>query len=132
MKAMVKIKILTTLRNQEHLDGLAKSSTEAYVPEDYAEELVEEKGYAKYVSGEFKLVETEQGKFPEGFLEEDIPEGFPSKKLHSKLQSNDIHTFMELASYKDYSFIEGIGDKFSEKIEHSLEVASKDWKSKNQ
>lgn len=129
---MVKIEILTTLRNQQHLDGLANSGDEVYVPESYARELVEEKDFAKYVQDSFEIVETSQGEYPKGFLDEKIPDNFPSENLHDKLKENGIHTFGALLSHEDFGDLSGIGPTYSEEIEKGISVAVKDWKDKNE
>jgi len=40
---MVKIKVTTTVRNAQYLNGLATDGDTFSVPEDYAQEIVEEK-----------------------------------------------------------------------------------------
>lgn len=128
---MPKIKVNTTLRNTQELGGLVRSGSEHRVSEDYAKELVEDRGYASYVEEDFEIVSTNQGDFPKGFIQEEIPENFPSETVFDTLLENDIFTFEKLVGYENFEDINGIGEKYAEKLTNGLKVAAKDWKNKN-
>lgn len=123
---MVKIRILTTLRNAYYLDGLAQPGDEFMVEEEYGEDLVN-KGFAEYVEEGFKYEETNVGSFPKAFLDEKIPEDYPTENIHRALEDEGIYTFRELCTKESLTEIKGIGEAYAQKIKDSLEVALKDW-----
>lgn len=127
---MVKIRLTTTLRNTEHLDGLAAKGTEVKVPESYAKELVNQ-NFAEYVENEYKTRVTSQGEFAKGFLQEDIPEDFPTENIYEILKEDGVFTFGQLMSFEDFTLINGIGPKYSSKIDEGIEVAYEKWTESN-
>lgn len=127
MKAMIEIKILTTIRNEEFLGGIARNGDVVKVPQDYAKDLVENKGYADYIDQQFQVMKTPQGEFPKKFLQEEIPSDFPTEKVGSKLRQNDIYTFEALVSHEDYGDIKGIGEKYAEILGEGVTKALDEW-----
>lgn len=117
---MVKIEVTTTLRNEQYLNGLATSGGVYTVPEDYAQELVEEKGFAQYVEDQDELVEIKGNQYPKGFLETEIPEDFPNNRVNKALKDEGLETFGDILRYDDPTEIKGIGEDFASILSESI------------
>jgi hypothetical protein len=118
---MVKIKVKTTLRNERYMDGVVVEGSVHEVNEDYAKQLVEEKGFAEYVDEQStEYVEIEGRKYPKDFLEMTIPEDFVNDSVYTSLKESGIDTFGQLIKLEDPTDIKGIGDAYMEDIEKEI------------
>lgn len=128
---MTKIRALTSFRNADEIDGVTKTGEVYEVSDDYAKDIVEDKGHAEYVETEGEPEETVHGDYPTGFLDEVIPHGFPNDDIRSKFESQNIMTFRDLLLIEDYKSIKGISETEKETIEETIPFALTAWKDKN-
>jgi len=124
---MVKIKVTTTVRNAQYLNGLATYGDTFSVPEDYAQEIVEEKGFAEYVEEEERIVEVRGTKYPGGFLDMEIPENFPNERIYNSLQNEGFEKFGEIIMFEDPTEIKGIGEDFANTLEKAIIKAKNEY-----
>lgn len=117
---MTKIKVNTTLRNERYLDGTVSEGSVHSVPDDYAKELVEDKGFASYVEKSEEAVEIDGVEYPKDFLEMEIPPSFVDARVYKALDDAGIDTFGELVRLDDPTNIKGIGESFMEDIEKEI------------
>lgn len=101
--------------------GTVQSGDVIEVDDKVAESLVEEKGYADYAESEPKTVTIQGAKYPENFVNKNLPEGFPHFELIAEDMQNP--TFKNLLELDDLSRIKNVGGIRAEEIEEGIQKA---------
>ena len=118
---MTKVRAKTTFYRSDI--GIVHSGSVVEIPDDPAQELVEEKGFAEYAKSEPDKVEIGGARYAESFVQKDLPENFPH--IEQIAEQFPDPTFRDLLEMDNIGNIKQVGESRKKEIKEGIERARK-------